>query len=131
MELYLRSTALVLVGVILSLVLGKKSPDLGLLLVMAVSCMVCLAAAEYLGAMMDLVREIRILGSLDGELVSVLLKCAGIGFVSELSCLICQDAGQNAMAKALQILANCTIIYLSLPLLRQLLSLLQEVLGKV
>ena len=131
MELFLRSTALVLVGVILSLILKKQSADLGLLLVMAASCTVFLACAGYLNAMMEFLSDVRLLGGLDRDLLSVLMKCAGIGFLSEISCLICQDSGNNTLAKVLQILANCTVVYLSLPMLRQLLQLLEEVLGKV
>ena len=131
MELFLRSTALLLVGLLLSLIVNKRSADLGLLLVLAISCTVCLACAEYLSAMMDFLSEVRLLGGLDRNLFSVLLKCAGIGFLSEVCCLICQDSGQNTLAKVLQILANCTVVYLSLPMLRQLLQILEEVIGSI
>ena len=62
MELFLQSVALVLVGVILSIMLNKQSADLGLLLVMAVSCAVCLAAAGYMSSMMEFISEVRLFG---------------------------------------------------------------------
>lgn len=131
MELFLRGAGLVLVGVVLTIVVGRQSPDLSLVLSLAVCCCICIPAAAYLGSMMDLLGEIRRLGNLDRGVVSILLKCAGIGFIGELACLICQDAGQNAMAKALQILSGAAMIYLSIPMLRMFLELLEEVLGKV
>lgn len=131
MELFLRAAAVVLVGVILTLVVTKQRPDMGLVLSLGICCCVCIAAAGYLETMLDFLGEIRMTGNLDRSVLSILLKCAGIGFLSELAGLICADAGQNAMAKALQILANAAVIYLSIPMLRQLLQLLEEVLGQI
>lgn len=131
METFLQSVALVLIGVILSLVVGRQSRDMSLLLSLGVCAGVCIAAAGYLGSLVDFLGELRSLGGLDREFLSILLKCAGIGFLAELAGLICTDAGESAMAKAIQILANTVVLFLSLPLLRQMVELLEEVLGTV
>lgn len=117
-----------LLAVILSLVLARQSKDMSLLLSLAVCCMICVAAMSFLSPVVEFLREVRRLGELDSEFLSILLKCAGIGVLSELAGLICSDAGEGAMGKALQILSNAAILWLSLPMLRQLLALLQEVL---
>ncbi len=131
METFLQAVGLTLVGVVLTLVVGRQSRDMSLLLSLAVCAGICLAAAGYLNALTDFLGEIRVLGNLDGEFLGVLLKCAGIGFLAEVATLVCSDAGESAMGKALQILANAAVIFLSLPLLRKLLELLEEVLGRV
>ncbi len=131
METFLQAVALALIGVILILVLGKQRQDMALLLSLGVCTAVCIAGAGYLGAVVDFLRELRSLGELDREFLTILLKCCGIGFLSELAGLICADAGQNALSRAVQMLANAAILFLSLPLLRQLVTLLQEVLGQI
>lgn len=128
MELYLQAAALVLVAVILILLLGKQSKDLSAILTIAVCCLVCIAAGMFLEPVAQFLSELRKLGDLDSELVTVLLKCAGIGFLSELIGLVCADAGESSLGKALQFLSNGVILFLSLPLLRQLVAILQEVL---
>ena len=130
METFLQATGLVLVGVILALVVGKNSREMGLLLSLAVCTGLCLSAAGYLTAMTDFLGEIRLLAGLDREFLGILLKCAGIGFLAEIASLICSDAGQSAMGKAIQLLSNAAVIFLSLPLLRRMLELLEEVLGR-
>ena len=65
------------------------------------------------------------------EAVSILLKAAGIGLLSELAGLLCADAGENALGKVLQILSNAAILWLSLPLFRQIIGLIGEVLAKI
>jgi len=52
-----------------------------------------------------------------------------VGLLSELAALICADAGENAMGKSLQILSGIVIVWLSLPLMKQVIVLLEEVLG--
>lgn len=129
MNEYLRWAAVALVGVILALVVGRQSKDMSLLLTLAVCVMLCLAAVTFLEPVMELLRELRRLGSLDSEAISIALKCTGIGLLSELIGLICGDAGESAMGKALEILSAAAILWLSLPLIRELLELIEGVLS--
>lgn len=129
MDVFVKAAALVLTGVILSLVLGKQSREMGMLLSLGICCMVCAAAVGFFEPVLELLWQIRRLSDLDGELVGVLIKAAGIGILSELAGLICADAGESALGKALQLLANGAVLWLSLPLFQALLSLLEEVLG--
>ena len=125
---YLRWTAVVLAGLILSLVLRQRSGELGVLLTLAVCTLVGFAAIRLLEPVTELLGELERLGNVDREAVSIMLKAAGIALISELAGLICSDAGENAMGKALQILSNGAILWLSLPLLKQILSMIGEVL---
>jgi stage III sporulation protein AD len=128
---YLQWAAVVLIGLILSLVLGRQSKDMSLLLTLAVCVLVCLGALEFLEPVTELLRELRRLGGLDSEAISILLKAAGIGLLSELAGLLCADAGESALGKVLQILSNAAILWLSLPLFRQIIDLIGEVLAKI
>lgn len=128
---YLRFAAAALIGLILVLVVGRQSRDLGMLLSLAVCVLLALGAMEFLEPVMELLNELKRLGELDGGAVGILLRCAGIGMISELARLLCADAGEGAMGKALQICANAAILWLSLPLLRQVLTMIGEVLAKV
>ena len=128
MELFLRATALVLLGVILILVL-QRSREMGLLVSLGICVSVILAAVSMLEPVLDFLKELRRLGGLDREFLNILLKCAGIGMIGEVAALICADAGETAMAKAVQLLTNGAMLLLSLPLLRQMVRLLEEVLG--
>lgn len=128
---YLRFAAAALIGLILVLVVGRQSRDLGMLLSLAVCVLLALGAMEFLEPVMELLQELKRLGELDGGAVGILLRCAGIGMISELAGLLCADAGEGAMGRALQICANAAILWLSLPLLRQVLTMIGEVLAKV
>lgn len=130
MELYLKYAAVVLTGLILSLIVGRQSKDLSVLLTLAVCVLVAVSSLTILDPVLDLLRRLRKLADLESDAISILLKTAGVGLISELSSLICSDAGEGAMAKALQLLSNAAILWLSLPLFQQILSMIEGVLAQ-
>ena len=64
-------------------------------------------------------------------MMKIVLKSAGIGLVGEVACMVCADSGHSSLGKAVQLLGNGTILWLSLPLFSGMLDLLREILGQV
>ena len=126
MALYLKCAGAALVGVVLVLTLGRK--EMGLVLTAAVCAMIALAAAEYLEPVLDLLCRLEELGQLDSAMVGILLKCVGIGLVTEIAGMVCADSGNGSMAKALQLLGTAAVLWLAVPLFDGLLTLIQEIL---
>ena len=131
MDLFLKCCAGGLITVIASLTLDKKSKEMGILLTMAGCCLICMGALHFLQPVMTYVDKLETLGALNGELLGILLKAAGIGLLTEIASLICADAGNSALGKSLQMLGSGVILWLSIPLFQQLLELLQRILGDV
>lgn len=129
MELYMRSAALVLLAVILTLVISRQSRDMSILLSLGACVIVMISCVSFLSPIIEFIRELRRIGDLEQAFLGILLKCVGVGLLSELAALICADAGENAMGKSLQILSGIVIVWLSLPLMKQVIVLLEEVLG--
>lgn len=126
---YLQTAAGVLLAVILCLTLGKQSGDLSALLSIAVSCMVILSAVCYLQPVMDFLKKLESLGNLNGEMIDCLFKVAGIGMITEISALVCSDAGNSSLGKSLQLLGSAVILWLSVPVFTALMDLIQKLLG--
>ena len=131
MEAFWQGAAAVLVAVILGLTLGKQGKEAALLLTLGVCCMVGCLALSYLDPVVDFINRLQSIGQLDNQMLEILLKAVGIGLVGEIASLICTDSGNAALGKALQLLSGAVILWLSLPLLTELLDLLQEILGEV
>ena len=113
-------------AVVLMLVIGRK--DLGLLLGMAACALTAIGAVRYLVPVVDLLGRLQTLGGLDGDLIAVVLKAVGISLVTEIAGLVCTDSGNASLAKVLQILGVCVVLWLSVPVFEALLSLIQEIL---
>ena len=125
MEWYLKIAATVLVAVVLCIVLSKQGKDISILLSLAVCCIILASAETYLRAVLDFVVRLTQIGNLHGEMIQILIRIAGIGIVSRIAGFICTDAGNQTLGKALQVITTITVLYLSLPLLEEMISIIE------
>ena len=120
MDIYLKVTAGIMVAVIAGLVLSRQSADLSLLLTIGVCCMVIVGAFSYLQPVMDFMKRLAEVGNISNDLLGILLKVAGIGMISQIT-----------MVKALQIMTAAVILCLCVPILEQMLTLIEKVMGEI
>lgn len=131
MTLFLQAIAAVLLGVILSQILKKQGAEFGTLLAMLVCALVCIVSIQFLRPVLDFLYRLQQTTMLDQPMLQVLLKVVGVSMTAEIASLVCQDAGNAAMGKALQFLAVAVIMYLSLPMMSALINLVEEILGSI
>lgn len=131
MDVFLKAVAGVLTAIVLWLCVNKDNKGVSVLLTLAVCTMVISVSAIFLRPVIDFIHKIQFLGELDEELLSVVLKVVGIGLLAEISMMICKDAGNETMAKSLQILSSAAVIWMSIPVFERLLTLLDNILGTI
>ena len=129
MALFWKAAAGILITVILSLSMGSK--DFSLMLSLGACTMVSILALTYLEPVLEFLQELAAISPIQGDMLPILLKAAGIGLVTEISVMICADAGNGSLGKALHLLGTGVILCLSLPILRTLLELIQKILGEL
>lgn len=131
MDLFWKSSAAVIITVILCLTLGKWENGITILLTVAVCCMVGIIAASFLAPVLDLLSQLELLSNLDNSTLKILLKILGISFISEITCVISTDSGYSSLGKMITFLSSCVILWLSIPIVNQFLDLLKQILGAV
>lgn len=131
MTLFLQISGAVLLTVILVLTLKSNSKEIGTILAITICCITALAALSYLRPVLEFLKKLEQVGSLDSTMVEILLKATGIGIITEIANLVCKDAGNESMGKTMQILGTAVILYLSMPLFYTLIDLLQKILGEL
>ena len=131
MDIFLKAVACVLITVVLCLVLAKQGKDISLVITIAVCCMIVTAAISYLRPVVDFIQRLESLGQLNSGMLEILLKAVGIGLLAEIAGLICSDAGNSSLGKALQLLASAAILWLAIPLLNELIELIKRILEAV
>lgn len=131
MSSFFQVTGAVLISVVLGLTLSKYGKDFSVVLILLVSAMVLAVMTAYLEPIIDFVEELLRLGEIQNDLLKPVLKATGIGIIAEIASLICTDSGNSALGKCIQILAVAVILWISLPLMRSLLELMQRMLGNI
>ncbi len=129
MENFIKIAAIMIIAVILGIYTKKQSPEISVLLVIATVCSVLLfAISSYIEPVMEFISKIREMGELDHTAVTTLMKATGIGLLSEITVLLCVDAGFGSLGKMLQIISIFAILFISLPVINELISLITKVL---
>lgn len=131
MDIFLKTVAGIITALVLWITLNRQGKDHAVLLTVAVCAMVVTVGITFLQPVVAFLRKVQAIGELDEDLVSVVLKAVGIGLIGEITVLICKDAGNESMGKALQILTTMVILRISVPVFEKLLLLLERILGSI
>lgn len=131
MELFLKAIGGILLSVILILMLGNRSKETALVLTVLVCAMTACLSLQYLKPVVNFLFRLEELGGLDHNMVKILLKATGVGLLSEIAAMVCNDSGNSSLGKVVKLLGNGTILWLSLPLFGMLVALLQEMMGDI
>ena len=120
-----------LITAMLCIILQRQGKEYALVLVLAVSVMGACLALTYIKPVISFLEQLCDLGGLDGEILKILLKAVGVGLIGEISGTICADSGNASLGKMLQLLSAAVILWLSLPILQQVMDLIGDVLEGV
>lgn len=131
MEGILKAVAGTFIAVMLGIILQKQGREYALVLVLSVCAMGACLALAYIKPVISFLERLSELGNLDSGVLRTLLKAAGIGLIGEISTAICADSGNASLGKMLQLLSASVILWLSLPILEQVMDLIVEVLEGV
>ena len=128
MEVYWKALGGILIALILGLALGK---DMSVLLSLAVCAMGTAVAVSYMEPVIQLLKQLQNLSAIKSDTMEVLFKILGIALLSEITGMICVDAGNSAAQKMLKILSYAGILWVSIPVLEAVILLLQQILGEL
>lgn len=131
MDVLLKAIAGVLISVILYHTIPAERKELSLLLCITACCLVCISALSYLQPVIDFLEHLQTVGTLDTQMLEILLRTVGIGLLSEITTLICKDFGNGTLGKSIQFLATAVTLWLALPVFYELLELIESVLSAV
>lgn len=131
MDVFMKACGCAILTALLGMAVGKSWKEAGLLLSLCAICLILTAAVGYLEPVIELLTTIQAETGLDSDLLNCLLKIVGIGLMAEIAGLICADAGNAGLGKVLGLLGSAVILWLSVPLLTELLDLVRQILGGI
>lgn len=126
MELSIQAAALCVVAALLALVVRRGSPEAALLLTLGAAAAVLLSLAGSLELLLEFLGELVEESGLSRALFVPLYKTVGIALVVKIGGSLCRDAGESALASAVETAGTVCALLVSLPLLRAVLALLLE-----
>lgn len=129
MELYLKVAAAAILSAILTAVLSKNSRASALLISLA-ACVVFLASvAALFGSVRSRLAAIIEAAGFGGETVGSLVKICFIALLTQLCEAFCRESGSQSIGKAAEICGGFAALYVSLPLIESVWSVLKTLIG--
>ncbi len=105
----------------------KGNPETALLFSVGVAVLVFLYVLPQVESLAQTVSQLAEASDLS-EVLGVLLKALGIVLIGRLAVGVCRDAGESALASGVEFAVKTAVLLTALPLLQNLLSVIQEVL---
>lgn len=124
----MKAAAVAIAGALLTMLLKKSAPELGLALSLGVSLLAAGLGAGLLGELGEVLELAKEQTGLSGAVVGPVYKCVGIGIVTRLTADLCKDAGQGAVSSAVELCGAVCALTAALPLVRTLLQMIGETL---
>ena len=124
-----QAAAVCLMGALLAVVVRRGSPELALLLTLGAVTAVLLSLAEPLAEILNFLSELGERSGVSQALFAPLYKTVAIALVVRVGGELCRDAGEAALAAAVETAGSVCALLAALPLLRAVLELLGELMG--
>lgn len=113
-------------SVILILIIKQLRSDIALPISVCITTALSICAVVLIEPISNFVCEIAE-SARYSEYVKVMMKSLGIALVSSSSADICRDCGEGAIASKIELVGKCSIMLVSLPLVKAILTLAEEI----
>ena len=117
---------LALVTTVFLMLLRQEKPVMAVLLSLAFGVIIFISMLDKLSAIIDILKEMTQKAGINNFFFSTVLKIMGVAYLGEFAAVICQDAGEQAVAKKIEFAAKIIIAVLALPILVAILESLLE-----
>ena len=119
-------TAVAMISGLLIVLLEKSAPANALVLSVAVTVLIALAAISFLEPILSFLHRMERICGIPAVYVGTLLKCLLVSMITRLGVFFCRDAGQSGMASVLEMSGILVSVWIAIPLFALLLSMLED-----
>ena len=117
-----------IVSAVFSRTVEANAKEIKLLLVIGAAAVIFMKTAGTLGSIIGEIRLLFDSTDTDQRYVGILLKGLGICYVTDLTCGICRDSGEQTLAEQTLSAGKAALVVLSLPMIEALTDIVKTLL---
>ena len=122
--------AIAMVASVFCVLLREREKSLSVVASLLACTGILLLSVNLLRPVWSVAEQVRRMSGLSDLLTEPVWKVVGIGLVTQMASGVCADAGENALAKIVEVSGGILAVYTTLPLLSAVLGLLETLLGR-
>jgi len=119
---------LCVVASILCKVLEKNTKEISTVLSIITVALVVLSIVSKLSEINELINELFIKADINSEYANIIMKSAGICYITHIGSDTCRDCSENSLASVVELSGKITVLSLSLPIIKNLISIIEGIL---
>lgn len=119
-------------GIITSLITMKIKhirPEISIVIAILSCIILALYGLKEMKTILAVFHTIKTYSKVPESYFQILLKLIGISFLCEFTSNICKDAGSPSIAKQIEFVGKLSILIVGLPIIQELLLMIQNLLG--
>lgn len=129
MESLLQVAVIGILAVIFISLLRARNGELAIVLSLAACVLIAVILLNLADPVITFLKNLRNMAGMDKKLMEPMLKTIGIGLLTQISSTVCADAGENAIARLIEVCGAVLALYVSLPLLEAVLEMMKTMGG--
>ena len=129
MEIMGKVAAAAIVAAVMGVLLRKHVPELAVLLTLCAGLWILSAVLDGLGAVAQLMEELRQLAGVSEELIEPVVKTVVISVLTKLTVELCRASGVGGVAAFVETAGTVLALVVTLPLVRAVSVLMMELLS--
>lgn len=118
------ASAFCVCSALIAVVLRQYSREQSMLAALAACAGVLGAAVLFLGPLIVNIREMFEAAGVSGEYITVIFKAVAVAVITEITCELCRDCGEGAIASAAEVFGRSALALMALPLVRALMDMI-------
>lgn len=122
-------SGIAILSVVAVLIVKQQRSDIAVLIGIAASVAILLLIVKYLSGIVQTFSNIADLTGLEPSLYASILKIIGIGYITEFSANICEDAGAKSIGDKVLLAGKVIILGLSIPILMGLIEIVTAIIN--
>lgn len=122
----LKIAAVGIITAFCSLTLKENKSNLSITVGIAGGCIIMLMIIDYFAEIFAVITSLIEGAGISSSILKIVIKIIGIGYITEFSAGIIEDAGNNSVAEKIVIAGKVIILVVSLPIITALFDLIAE-----
>ena len=124
------AAAIAILSAILAVVVKQYKPEYAMVVSLAATAIILLSVVSVIIPIVSELRNMMDDVAIDYKYITVLIKAVGICYITQFASDTCRDAGQIAISNKIELAGKIAICLSAIPLYKDLISLMQAIIGK-
>ncbi|MDE5556125.1 MAG: hypothetical protein K2K66_02935 [Ruminococcus sp.] len=116
---------------ILAVLLRQYCNEQSMMISLATCAGVMVGLMIFVEPLISEVSDIFSQAGISDSYISLIFKAAAICFITQITCEICRDSGENAIASVAEMWGRGAVTFMSMPILKALIEKINEIMGQV